>query len=91
METKEHRPEYVSRLTVSPLQNFRGEIQFVTFPFESTPECCHVNLVWPGPQRGHAEIANLEASFNGYKDIGRLQVQMNNTSVVDKSETLMRS
>ena len=54
----------------------------------STPNCWSG---FPWPKRGHSKISNLELDIFGEKNVGRFEIQMNDSSLVNKSESLKGS
>src|SRR5262245_44111895 len=88
-----HLPEYISSFTVSSLQYLGRQIHLVPFTFKGTTSAvynCPDRSRRSGPNGCHSKIPYFEAAFSSYENIGRLQVQVDNASIMDESKALVR-
>lgn len=84
-------PEDISSLAVPPLQDFRSQVELVSFSLEPSAAFHSQFGGWgrrPRPHRSHPKVPNLQPSLARNKHVGRLQVEVDDPSVMDKLQAL---
>jgi hypothetical protein len=74
-EDDEPEGKDVGRLVILAAQNLRGDVLAVSLavdPLGSRPSCCQ------------AEVTNLEITIKSDEDVGRLDIEMDKTSLVNR-------
>jgi hypothetical protein len=77
------------------LQNLRCQVQLIAFTLKSRPDATQRRLGTSRrgqnrarPQRSHSEVTNFEPPLARDENIGRLQIQMDDASIMYKVKTL---
>lgn len=88
-------PEHIRGFTVTALQYLRSQVQLIAFTLKSRPYATQGRLRTgrrrqhrARPLRSHSEVTYFEPSLARDENIGWLQIQMDDPSIMDEVKTL---
>jgi hypothetical protein len=88
-------PEHIRGFTVTALQYLRCQVQLIAFTLKSRPNGTQGRIRTgrrrqhrAGPQRSHPEIAYFEATLASDENVGWLQIQVDDASIMNEVKTL---
>jgi hypothetical protein len=88
-------PEHIRGFTVTALQYLRCQVQLIAFTLKSRPDGTQGRLRTgrrrqhrARPQRSHPEIAYFEPTLPCDENVGWLQIQVDDASIMDEVKAL---